>query len=148
MHWDQRPRDSVAPRKIRERLPGPTPRLAPAACARPAITLAAALIAELSPNFLHAELSERVWVLHFLVVLELINGDGTNNRLTFVRPLRWPAAAAQAAGGGQHGVHRLVSGAAGSPATAAAAPGLRALELSAAAGAFQLFRSGRNALHH
>lgn len=40
-------------------------------CARPALAGPLLLIAELSPNFLHAELSERVWVPHFLVVLRV-----------------------------------------------------------------------------
>lgn len=40
----------------------------------------------------------------------MVNGDGTNNRLTSARPLRWPAAAAQAAGGGRRGVPVRASG--------------------------------------
>lgn len=68
MHWDQRPRDSVAIRKIRKiSRDGRRTALLPPALAL--LRLAAVLIAKLFPNFLHAELSERVWVPHFLVVL-------------------------------------------------------------------------------
>lgn len=47
-------RAALLPPALTQQLPGPL-----------------VLIAELSPNFLHAELSERVWVPHFLVVLRV-----------------------------------------------------------------------------
>lgn len=64
---------------------------------------------------------------------ELINGDGTNNRLTFVRPLRWPAAAAQAAGGGQRRIQRGRRAEQPRFPASVAAPKRRALGLRAAA---------------
>lgn len=88
--------------------PGPAPGGTPAAL-RPPRSPAAKLVAALRTNFLHAGLSERVWVPYFLVLCELVNGDGTTTGWRLSAP-----------SGGQPPQHRL-QGAGG-----AAAPGRRA----------------------
>lgn len=77
MHWDQRPGDNVTPRKSRDRLPGRSTLAGPGLRADRR---------KLSTNFLHATLSAPGGSRTSSWRGELINGDGTNNRLTFVRP--------------------------------------------------------------
>lgn len=89
MHWDQRPGDSVTPRKSRDRLPGREPALA-----GPGLRASRRALRKLPACRALRAGGGRTSSWRG----ELINGDGTNNRLTFVRPLRWPTAAAQAPG--------------------------------------------------
>lgn len=89
MHWDQRPGDSVTPRKSRDRLPGRAPALA-----GPGLRASRRALRKLPACRALRAGGGRTSSWRG----ELINDDGTNNRLTFVRPLRWPTAAAQAPG--------------------------------------------------